>query len=328
MKTNLFRFGLLLFVILMSGGCAESVNPTSEVTLDQIQADALKAPAIKEDVEKVVSLKVISEPFQEDQCLVLANLTYDNGEALINGDIVINYEWSSKQWKVVNTQFTVKKVSAKTEASEELVLNAAGSIESLNTQFELNLLASETVIQAKTLNLEEGKASYTLVKTSKAGNWTGVLTYMINATYDYSEGWQFTIDKWSYTETTRWAGTWVAQWGQYPKETQYAPNEKLSLDITGDMVISKNSANEQNEKRTVNVVFTRNRSGFNIPATFSTDYESQGRFSTRFITIKYGNQADDQINLELRFDTTILGTNVVMVAKSTNGNIASLTRVK
>lgn len=328
MKTNLFRFGLLLFVILMLGACADSAKPTTEVTLDQIQADATKVPAIKEDLEKVVSLKVISEPFQGDQCLVLANLTYDNGDALINGDVVINYEWASKRWKAVNAQFAVKKISAKTEASEEAVIKAAGSIDALDKQFELDLLSAETSIQSKTLSLEEGKASYAIIKTIKAGNWTGVVTYGISARYDYSQGWLFTIDNWSYTETTRWTGTWVAQWGQYAQETQYTPNESMSLVITGDMVITKNSTNEQSEKRSVNVVFTRNRSGYNIPATLSTEYESDGRYTSRFIFIKYGNQADDQITLEHRFDTSILGTNVVMVAKSTSGNIGTLTRVK
>lgn len=315
-------------MILLLGACAESVNPTSKVTLDQIQADAVEAPAIKEDVEALISLKVVSEPFQGDQCLVLANMTYDNGDALINGDVIINYEWASKRWEAVNTQFEVKKVSAKTEPTEDIVLNAAGSIESLNTQFELNLLAADTVIQSKTLNLEEGMASYTIVKTLKAGNWTGVVTTVLSAKYEYSDGWQFTIDNWSYTETTRWNGTWVVQWGQYHNETQYTPYESMNLEITGDMVITKNSTNEQNEKRSVNVVFNRDRSGFNIPATLSTDYEGKGQYNTRFITIKYGNQADDQITLELRFDTTILGTNVVMVAKSTNGNIGTLTRVR
>lgn len=328
MKTNLFRFGLLLFVILLLGACADSGKPTSDVTLDQIQADAAKVPTIREDLEKVISLKVISEPFQGDQCLVLANLTYDNGDALINGDVVINYEWASKRWKAVNAQFAVKKVSAKAEASDDTVIKAAGNIEALDKQFELDLLVAETSIASKSLNLEEGKASYAVVKTIKAGNWIGVVTYAISAVYDYSKGWQFTIDSWSYTETTRWTGTWAVQWGQYAKETQYTPNETMSLEITGEMVITKNSANEQSEKRTVNVVFTRNRSGYNIPATLSTEYESDGRYTSRFIVIKYGNQADDQITLEHRFDTSILGTNVVMVAKSVSGNIGTLTRVK
>lgn len=312
----------------MLGACAETLNPTSEVAMDQIQADVVKAPTIKEDLETLVSLKVISEPFQGDQCLVLANMTYDNGDALINGDVIINYEWKSKGWKAVNTQFELKKVSAKAEASEEIIFKAAENIDALNSQFELNLLAADYSILSRTLNLEEGKAAYTVEKTIKAGNWIGVVTYFLSAQYHYSNGWQLSIDRWSYTETTRWNGNWVVQWGQYPKETQYGPNEQMSLEITGDMVISKNSANEQNEKRTVNVIFTRNRSGYNIPATLSTDYESKGQYSTRFITIKYGNQADDQMTLELRFDTTILGTNVVMVAKSTNGNIGTLTRVK
>lgn len=318
----------MIIMILTLSACSDSGKPSPNVTLEQIQTDAVEVEIIKTNFDRLVSLSVISQPVQGTQSLVIADLTYDNGEALVSGQVVINYEWINKAWKPVNTQFTYDSVSVKEEPSDEEVLNAIAVIEDLNSRFQNAAFNSEPVLVSRTPNLKKGEAIYVVRRTASVENWTSTTTTTIKAKYDHSQGWQYTVDQWDYSETTRWTGTWVVQWATYDKETQYAANEKITMTLTGEMTLTQNSADQQDETRKVNVVFKRNGSSFNLPATISRNYEDQGLYSTRFIVIKYGNQDNDQLFFELDFDLTGPNPIALYVAKSFDGNNAILTKIK
>jgi hypothetical protein len=328
LNTKHFKIILMVFMVLALTACADSSKPKSSVTEEQIRIDAVKADLIEGDFSKLISLTVISQPVQGIQSLVVADLTYDNGEALVSGQVVINYEWNNKAWKAVNTQFSYNSVSVKEEAPVADILGAAGIIPDLNAQFQNFAFSSDPVLVSKELALEIGEATYVITRSASTEKWTSTTTYMISAKYNHGGGWQFTLNSWTYTETTNWAGTWVIQWATYDKETQYTPNEKMTVTITGDMTLTHNSANDQNETRTVNVVFKRSGSGYNLPAILSSNYLDEGLYTTRFMIIKYGNQNNDQLYLELEFDLT--GANPISnyVAKSYDGNVGLLTKIK
>jgi len=328
LDTKHLKFILMVFMVLALNACADSGKPSSSVTDEQIRTDAVKADVIDAAFSKLISLTVISQPVQGTQSLVIADLTYDNGEALVSGQVVINYEWAEKAWKAANIQFTYGSVSVKAEAPEADILAAAEIIPDLNAQFQNFAFSLDPVLVSKEVFLEIGEATYVITRTASKENWTSTTTYTISAKYSYSDGWQFTTDSWEYTETTNWAGTWVVQWATYDKETQYLPNEKMTLTVTGAMTLTHNSADNQDETRKVNVVFKRASSGYNIPATLSRDYEDEGLYTTRFIVIKYGNQNNDQLNLELDFDLTATNPVATLVAKSFDGNIGVLTKIK
>ena len=313
---------------LVMTACTDSSKPNTNVTLDQIQQDAVNLAFIQAKYEELVSLEVISQPVQENQCLVVADLTYDNGDALISGQVVINYEWVDKAWKAVNTQFSFTAVSVKQEAPEVDVLKAAGPIEELSAQFETDTIPSTSTLDSKTLDLGIGEATYVVKKTQSLSSWSATTLITIKAKYYYLEGWKYTVDSWTYSETTQWAGSWTILWTEYEKETQYKVDEKMTITVKGDMTLTKNSAGDQTEDRSVNVVFRRNGSNFNLPATLSRDYLEEGRYCSRFFVIKYGNQDNDQFNFELRFDEANSPTTAGFVAKSFDGNLGILTKIK
>jgi hypothetical protein len=308
--------------------CTDNGNPTSTVSVEQIQVDALAMSFIQAKFEKIVSLNIISQPVQGKQCLVVANMTYDNGEALVSGEVVINYEWAKKAWTAVNTQFSYKSVASKQEADPTSVLNAAGDIDVLNTKFQANAFTQTPVLVSKELNLEIGEASYVVSKTSAVEGWSATTTYTIKAKYYYLDGWQFTVEDWSYKEVTKWAGSWQIVWGTSPTESQYTSGEIMKLNVTGEISLTLNKADIQNEKREVNVAFTRNRSPYNIPVTISKDYQDEGLYSSRFILTKYGNQDNDQFNLELRFEKSGSTWTSSLIAKSFDGTLGTLTKIK
>lgn len=328
MNSKLIKFGIIVILILGLAACTNSTKPTKEVSIEQIQQDAVALDLIKAKFEKLISIKVNSQPIQGTQALVVADIVYDNGEALIKGEIVINYEWDKKTWKAVNTQFTYTSVSVKNEASESEILKEFKVTPEINKQFEIGINTVNPVILSKQLNLEIGEAVYVLERNETINNWTSKLTSTVKAKYDYLEGWKYTTESWSYKETTNWAGTWVIQWGSYTKETQYAPNEKMTLNITGEMNYSKNSDGQENENRSVNVQFKRSGSPYNLPATLSDLYESKGLYNSRFITIKYGNQANDILTLELRFSPNQNNVSTEIVAVSYDGNIGTVTKTR
>lgn len=328
MKHPFTKLGLALLVTLVMAACTDSSKPTSDVTLDQIKQDAVNLAFIQAKFEKLDSLEVISQPVQDNQCLVVADLTYDNGDALISGQVVINYEWANKAWKAVNTQFSFTAVSVKEEAPEADVLKAAGPIDELSAQFETDAVPSTSVLESRSLDLAIGEATYVVKKTQSLGLWSATTLITIKAKYYYLEGWKYTVDSWTYTETTQWAGTWTILWTEYEKETQYKVDEKMTITVKGDMTLTKNSAGDQTEDRSVNVTFRRNNSNFNLPATLSRDYLEEGRYSSRFFVIKYGNQDNDQFNFELRFDETNNPTTAITVAKSFDGNLGVLTKIR
>ena len=319
---------LMVFMVLAFNACADSSKPGSNVTEDQIKTDAVKADLIKANFDKLISLTIISQPVQGTQSLVVADLTYDTGQALVSGQVVINYEWTNKAWKAVNTTFTYSSISVKEEAPEAEILGSATVIDDLNAQFQNFAFISDPVLVSKELHLEIGEASYVITRSASKDNWTSETTYNIDAQYDYAKGWQFTLASWSYTETTNWAGTWAIQWGTYDKETQYLANEKMTLVMTGTMTLTHNSANDQNETRKVNAVFRRGGSSYNLPAILSRNYEDEGYYTTRFIVIKYGNQDNDQLYLELDFDLSGTSPVATYAAKSFDGNVGSLTKIK
>ena len=322
------KIGLILLMIIGMSACTNGGNPTSVVSLEQIQEDALSLSFIQAKLEKIVSIDVISQPVQGKQCLVVANMVYDNGEALVKGEIVINYEWEKKEWTAVNTQFSYQSVSVKEEANPQKVLEAAGDIDILNSKFQANAFTQTPVLVSKELNLEIGEASYVVTRSNESSGWTATTTYTIKGKYFYLDGWQFTIEDWSYKEVTKWAGSWQIVWGSSPTESQYTDGEIMKLTVSGDISLSLNKADVQNEKRDVNVAFTRNRSPYSIPVTLSKDYQDVGLYTSRFILIKYGNQANDQFNLELSFENTNSGWVASTIAKSFDGTIGSLTKIK
>lgn len=328
MKSTLTKLGLVLLMTLFMSACADSSKPTSEVTLEQIKQDAVNLAFIQAKYKELVSLEVISQPVQENQCLVVADLTYDNGDALVSGQVVINYEWANKAWKEKNTQFSFKDVSVKDEAPEADVLKAAGPIDELSAQFETDTIPASATLESRTLNLDIGEATYVVKKTQSLSSWSATTLITIKAKYYYLEGWKYTINSWTYTETTQWAGIWTILWTDYEKETQYGVNEKMTITVKGDMTLTKNSAGDQTEDRTVNVVFRRSGNNYNLPATLSRDYLEEGRYSSRFFVVKYGNQDNDQYNFELRFDKTNTPTTAGFTAKSFDGNLGILTRIK
>lgn len=314
-------------MIMGISACIYNGNPTSQVTLEQIQEDALSLSFIQAKLDKIVSIEVVSQPVQGKQCLVVANMVYDNGEALVKGEVVINYEWTMKAWTAVNTQFSYQSVSVKAEADSLEILNAAGDIDVLNTKFQANAFTQIPVLVSKVLNLEIGEATYVITKASASSGWTATTTYTIKAKYYYLDGWQFTIEDWAYKEVTNWAGIWQIVWGTSATESQYTAGEIMKLTISGEISLSLNKADIQEEKRDVNVAFTRNRSPYLIPVTLSKDYQDEGRYTSRFILTKYGNQDNDQFNLELRFENNGSGWVATTIAKSFDGTIGSLTKI-
>jgi hypothetical protein len=315
-------------MIIGMSACSESGKPTKNVNIEQIQEDALAMSFIQAKFEKLVSLSIISQPVQGNQCLVVANMTYDNGEALVSGEVVINYEWVNKAWTSANTQFSYKSVSSKLEADPNKVLNAAGDIDILNTKLQANAFTQTPVLVSKELNLEIGEATYVVSKVSATEGWSATTIYTIKAKYYYLDGWQFTIEDWSYKEVTKWAGSWQIIWGSSPTESQYTAGEIMNLKVSGDISLSLNKADIQEEKRDVNVAFSRNRSPYNIPATLSKDYQDDGLYSSRFILTKYGNQDNDQFNLELRFEKSGSTWTSSTIAKSFDGTLGTLTKIK
>lgn len=322
------KIGLILVMFIGISACADSGNPTTVVTLEQIQVDALDMSFIQAKFEKIVSIDVISQPVQGKQCLVVANMVYDNGEALVKGEVVINYEWVKKAWTSVNTQFSYQSVSVKEEADPQKVLDAAGDIEVLNTKFQADAFTETPVLVSKELNLEIGEATYVVTRSNASPGWTATTTYTIKGKYYYLDGWQFTIEDWAYKEVTKWAGSWQIVWGSSPTESQYAAGEIMKLTVSGDISLALNKADVQDEKRDVNVAFTRNRSPYSIPVTLSKDYQDDGLYTSRFILTKYGNQDNDQFNLELRFEKTSSGWVASTIAKSFDGTIGTLTKIR
>lgn len=308
--------------------CTDNGNPTTQVTLQQIQEDVLSLSFIQAQQDRIVSIEVISQPVQGKQCLVVANMVYDNGEALVKGEVIINYEWAKKAWTAVNTQFSYQSVSVKEEADPLKVLNAAGDIDVLNTKFQANAFTQTPVIVSKELNLEIGEATYVVTKANDSPGWTATTTYTIKGKYYHLDGWQFTIVDWAYKEVTKWAGSWQIDWGSSPTESQYTDGEIMKLTVSGDISLSLNKADVQEEKRDVNVAFTRNRSPYSIPVTLSKDYQDEGLYTSRFILTKYGNQDNDQFNLELRFENTNSGWVASTIAKSFDGTIGTLTKIR
>ncbi len=328
MNSKIIKVGIIAILIMSMAACTNSTKPTTQVTIEQIQQDAVVLDLIKAKFEKVVSIKVNTQAVQGTQALVIADLTYDNGEAIVSGEIIINYEWDKKTWKAVNTQFTYKAVGVKNETDEKEVLKEFKVDPELNKQFEIGINTVEPVILSKSLNLERGEANYVLERNETVNLWTSKLTSTVKAKYDYQEGWKYTVESWSYKETTKWEGTWVIQWGDYGKETQYAVNEKMTLIISGEMTFTKNSDGVEDEDRSVNVQFKRAGSPYNLPATLSKLNESKGLYNTRFITFKYGNQANDVMFLELRFNANQNNVTTEIVAVSYDGNIGSATKIK
>lgn len=308
--------------------CTNSTKPTAKVAIEQIQQDAVAMDFIKAKFENVVSLKVNTQPIQGNQALVVADMTYDNGDALVSGEVVINYEWNKKEWKAVNAQFSYKSVKVKNEAKEKDVLDAAVEIETINTRYQANAYSQSAVLISKELDLDNGIANYFVSKKSSEDGWNAETTYKISAKYDYVKGWEFRIVDWSYWETMDWTGTWQIVWGNEANETQYTPKEEMIVTITGEIGITNNMADVENEKRTINVSFKRDKSPYEIPVTISNDYKKDKLYSTRFINVKYGNQANDMFNLELRFEESSSNTTSKIVAKSFDGNFGVVTKIK
>jgi len=328
LNTKIIRVGIIAILILSMAACTNSTKPTTKVAIEQIQQDVVALDFIKSKFEKVVSIKVNSQPVQGTQALVVADMTYDNGEALITGEVIINYEWNKKEWKAVNAQFSYKSVKVKFEAKEKDVLEAATEIETINTRYQANAFSDSPVLVSKELDLNNGLANYVVTRSSSTDGWNAVTTYKIGAKYDYLVGWVFEIKDWSYRETMNWAGTWKLVWGSEANETQYSPNEAMTIVIAGEVEITNNMAGNEIVTRALSVSFKRERNPYIIPATISKDYEKDGLYSTRFINVKYGNQANDEFNLELRFEGTSSDTMAKIVSKSYDGNFGVVTKTK
>lgn len=308
--------------------CLDAGKPSSQVTNDQIKQDATAIPFIKANFKEVTVLSVISRPVQGKQCLVVANLTYDNGAALISGGLIINYEWSKQAWIVVNSQFNYKAAKVKYEASDQAILAAVQLPDKINTQFQFNTANPSQVIGSRSPDLTNGNATYIVNFYSVIEGWTGTFSSIVSAKYDYKTGWKFSVSDWTYSETMTWTGTWVIQWGTYGNETQYAPNEKMTLNITGDIRMIHNTADYESENRDVNVSFRRTGSPYSIPVILSQDNQQAGLYSTRFIQVKYGNQEKNRFTMEMRFNGNGSGMKTQYIAKSYDGNIGSLAKIK
>ncbi len=202
MKSKIVKIGLFFLVLISLNACRDSNKTRPEVSEAQIQEDAISLAFIQAKFNKVVSLGVVSKPVQDNQCLVVAELTYDNGEALISGKVVINYEWTNKAWKSANIQFSYTSLSANAEPQIQAILNAASTIEAVDTQFQASSFSGAPILISKELDLEHGEATYVVTKASTVEGWNALTTMTIKAKYDYMEAWVFKMDSWVYTETT------------------------------------------------------------------------------------------------------------------------------
>jgi len=304
--------------------CVWLKTPIQDVT---IREAALKSISIG-FVSSMKSFKVDSRNYVSSGVETKASIEFDTSDATITGVVTTWFKMVATQWVIDANKFTATNVIAKSEPLLTNVMSDYDGAYSLYMNFELGYFPKKTEIISKQLDLNHGKATYTIMKTAGVGTWNAELTYTVVAEYIFPYGWQYklSIDT-KYVEKMDWSGTWEIILVNRDANGVQVKTIIKDIMVTGN-ISQKMVAGNSTFTSSLKAKFTLNGKTYSVPGIADPN-EHVSMSSVRRIVFRFGTSEKDQIGMEYQFgDSVALGKAVTNYHSSGLGFSGELVKVK
>lgn len=276
--------------------CVWLKTPIQDVV---IRKAALKSISIGY-VISMTSFKVDSKYYVLSGVQTKATIEFDAGDATITGVVTTWFKMVARQWVIETTKFTATNVIAKNEPLLNNVMADYDGAHSIYMKFELAYFPKNTSIVSKQLDLDHGKATYTIIKTAGVGPWNAELTYIVDAEYVFPNGWQYKLStNTQYVETMDWSGTWNITLVNRDASGVQVKAKINNMMITGN-ISQKMVAGNPTFVSSLKATFLLNGKTYIIPGIADPN-ERVIMSSVRRIIFRFGTSDNDQIGMEYQF---------------------------
>lgn len=275
--------------------CVWLKTPIQDVV---IREAALKSISIGY-VSSMTSFKVDSRYYVLSGVQTKATIEFDAGDATITGVVTTWFKMVARQWVIDTTKFTATNVIAKNEPLLNNVMMEE-YIQSIKMNFELGVFPKKTNIISKQLDLDHGKATYTILNTAGVGPWNAELTYTVDAEYIFPNGWQYKVStNTQNVETMDWSGTWnitLVNRDASGVQVKAKINNMVIIGNISQKMVAGNPAFVSSLKAT----FSLNGKTYMVPGIADPNERVSMR-SVRRIIFRFGTSDNDQIGMEYQF---------------------------
>lgn len=200
---------LFTFAIVLTSLSACS----SGITNKRLETD-IKSLAVFYLVDKVNDLTILEKTGDSSATSYKISASLDCAESTATADITLDYVKNNGKWVLKNNAVTITKVTPK----HDPVVNGAMKNAFIDDRFKMHIYemsyyskADYTIISVKR-DFANAKATVVVEESYHDNYWSGKATYTLDAVYDFSNGWKFTLKDWVYTESMNWAGTFDLTW--------------------------------------------------------------------------------------------------------------------
>jgi len=304
--TNKKLIIIIMAVLLTSlSSCAKKMpDPVSEETIRQ---EIITLLAIDDVTVKLSSLSIDSNTVStvsEIWDIVKTTVVLENQDAFSTLKVILSYVYTDSKW--VFTLKSVEFVSAitKTDGSPELAFSTAISKEYDNSYSLVMMGVFHTVSPLKQVELlaehESGDSIYSFEAEYRMLETTGIGRLNIKAKYDYPAGWSYTVDSWTYRETTQYTGDYTFTFSfQNSSEVPWFKTGQIAeIHLDGTMSTSWQNVNDVVYDNKVTGTMTTEGEAYPLTIEpYSDQLNVFAQKSSHSIKLTFGTGADNYLIL-------------------------------
>ena len=242
----------MIFLVSSIGltlSACSSKPKVSKISDETLKTDVKRALDLDGTVKKLNSFRIDSNTMSETTATARITITIETQEAIVTGQITLNYTLDKNLWVKSSNDFIVTTLKTKVDPNAALAEAALSNQEYPDMQdyadmFEL----TQPVLKDVQVDASTGSALFRFESTDHMLIWSAIRTYLVKATYVYGRGWQYVFDSERYEDHTDWAGTYQLTFPSKftNSDKWFEPNQFVELTITGKLsLISDMKANKQ-----------------------------------------------------------------------------------
>lgn len=225
--------------------CSKQIKPVTE---EVIRGDLETAFAVDGSLIKINKLVVHTVTINGDQSTASVTIELEDSQAISTLDVELHYTLSKNTWVYDSRSYEFVSAYTKTEPViqkvREFVLGVQQGKQAYFSFFDASKLVVENENSMTQMTPDRDNASvvftfesrYHLLKTQVTA------TMEITGSYEYGKGWTFTIDDWTYVESTQfYHQIFITFPSPLPQPDQwFSAGEKAKIELYGDQVLTIN----------------------------------------------------------------------------------------
>lgn len=295
---------LMIWSLWFTLSACSSTSKISKVSEDTLKTDVQRALDLDGTVKKLNAFRIDSNTMAETTSTARMTITIETNEAIVSGQITINYALDKKIWVKTTNDFVVTSLKTKVDpsvAKAELALSNRGYSNDATVTAD-QYWPTQTIFKDVQIDASTTTALFHFELTDHFLIWSSIHTYIVKATYVYGKGWQYTFDSVKYEDHTDWAGTYQLTFSKkfINADKWFVPEQVVELTIKGNLSITSNFIDSKQVTNTLSGTMVLNGETKALVIKFNGEVGPDiFRLNTDSIQLSFGPETADSLFFSL-----------------------------